>query len=122
MNTCDKYSKEYKLGGELLKVFTNEVYGALGEMGMFVETMPHMPNSLYLASKASADMIVRTYNEIFGMPVKITRCSNNYGSDQFPEKLISLMNNNCLKEKNLPVYGDGMHVRDWLNISDHCTS
>ena len=87
---------------------------------MFVETMPLMPNSPYSASKASADMIVRAYYETFGMPINITRCSNNYGPYQFPEKLIPLMINNCLNEKELPVYGDGMQIRDWLHVSDHC--
>lgn len=120
VNPNDKYCKEYKPGVKFLQVSTDEVYGALGETGMFVETMPLMPNSPYSASKASADMIVRAYNETFGMPVNITRCSNNYGSYQFPEKLIPLMINNCLKEKDLPVYGDGMQVRDWLHVSDHC--
>lgn len=122
VNPKDKYCKEYKPGVKFLQVSTDEVYGALGETGMFVETMPLMPNSPYSASKASADMIVRAYNETFGMPVNITRCSNNYGPYQFPEKLIPLMINNCLKEKDLPVYGDGMQVRDWLHVSDHCTA
>jgi dTDP-glucose 4,6-dehydratase len=118
----DKYCKEYKPGVKFLQVSTDEVYGALGETGMFVETMPLKPNSPYSASKASADMIVRAYNETFGMPVNITRCSNNYGPYQFPEKLIPLMINNCLKEKDLPIYGDGMQVRDWLHVSDHCSA
>ncbi len=122
INPKDKYCKEYKPGVKFLQVSTDEVYGALGETGMFVETMPLMPNSPYSASKASADMIVRAYNETFGMPVNITRCSNNYGPYQFPEKLIPLMINNCLKGKDLPVYGDGMQVRDWLHVSDHCTA
>ena len=122
VNPKDKYCKEYKLGVKFLQVSTDEVYGALGETGMFVETMPLMPNSPYSASKASADMIVRAYNETFGMPVNITRCSNNYGPYQFPEKLIPLMINNCLNEKDLPVYGDGMQVRDWLHVSDHCSA
>lgn len=122
VNPKDKYCKEYKQGVKFLQVSTDEVYGALGETGMFVETMPLMPNSPYSASKASADMIVRAYNETFGMPVNITRCSNNYGPYQFPEKLIPLMINNCLKEKDLPVYGDGMQVRDWLHVSDHCSA
>jgi len=122
VNPNDKYCKEYKQGVKFLQVSTDEVYGALGETGMFVETMPLMPNSPYSASKASADMIVRAYNETFGMPVNITRCSNNYGPYQFPEKLIPLMINNCLKEKDLPVYGDGMQVRDWLHVSDHCSA
>jgi len=122
VNPSDKYCKEYKPGVKFLQVSTDEVYGALGETGMFVETMPLIPNSPYSASKASADMIVRAYNETFGMPVNITRCSNNYGPYQFPEKLIPLMINNCLKEKDLPVYGDGMQVRDWLHVSDHCSA
>jgi dTDP-glucose 4,6-dehydratase len=116
----DKYCKEYKPGVKFLQVSTDEVYGALDATGMFVETMPLLPNSPYSASKASADMIVRAYHETFGMPINITRCSNNYGPYQFPEKLIPLMINNCLKEKDLPVYGDGMQVRDWLHVSDHC--
>jgi dTDP-glucose 4,6-dehydratase len=122
VNPKDKYCKEYRPGVKFLQVSTDEVYGALGETGMFVETMPLMPNSPYSASKASADMIVRAYNETFGMPVNITRCSNNYGPYQFPEKLIPLMINNCLNEKDLPVYGDGMQVRDWLHVSDHCSA
>ena len=122
VNPKDKYCKEYKPGVKFLQVSTDEVYGALGETGMFVETMPLMPYSPYSASIASADMIVRAYNETFGLPVNITRCSNNYGPYQFPEKLIPLMINNCLKEKDLPVYGDGMQVRDWLHVSDHCTA
>ena len=122
LNPKDKYCKEYKPGVKFIQVSTDEVYGALGETGMFVETMPLMPNSPYSASKASADMIVRAYNETFGIPVNITRCSNNYGPYQFPEKLIPLMINNCLKGKDLPVYGDGMQVRDWLHVSDHCSA
>jgi len=120
VNPDDKYSNEYKEGVKYLQVSTDEVYGALGETGMFVETMPLMPNSPYSASKASADMIVRAYSETFGMPVNITRCSNNYGAYQFPEKLIPLIINNCLNGKDLPVYGDGMQIRDWLHVSDHC--
>ncbi len=122
INPNDKYCKEYKEGVKFLQISTDEVYGALGETGMFVETMPLMPNSPYSASKASADMIVRAYHETFGMPINITRCSNNYGPYQFPEKLIPLMINNCLKEENLPVYGDGMQIRDWLHVSDHCVA
>jgi len=118
----DKYCREYKPGVKYLQISTDEVYGALGKTGMFVETMPLLPNSPYSASKASADMIIRAYHETFGIPVNITRCSNNYGPFQFPEKLIPLMINNCLKEKDLPVYGDGMQVRDWLHVADHCTA
>jgi dTDP-glucose 4,6-dehydratase len=122
VNPNDKYCKEYKTGVKFLQVSTDEVYGALGETGMFVETMPLMPNSPYSASKASADLIVRSYHETFGMPVNITRCSNNYGPYQFPEKLIPLMINNCLNDKDLPVYGDGMQIRDWLHVADHCSA
>jgi dTDP-glucose 4,6-dehydratase len=122
INADDKYCKEFKPGVKFLQVSTDEVYGALGETGMFVETMPLCPNSPYSASKASADMIVRAYHETFGMPVNITRCSNNYGPYQFPEKLIPLMINNCLNNKDLPVYGDGMQIRDWLHVADHCSA
>lgn len=120
INPEDKYCREYKSGVKFLQVSTDEVYGALGDTGLFIETMALMPNSPYSASKSSADLIVRAYNETFGMPVNITRCSNNYGPYQFPEKLIPLMINNCLKDKELPIYGDGMQVRDWLHVSDHC--
>lgn len=116
----DKYSREYKDGVRFHQVSTDEVYGALGKTGMFVETMPLSPNSPYSASKASADLVVRAYHETFGMPVTVTRCSNNYGPYQFPEKLIPLMINNCMKGKSLPVYGDGMQIRDWLHVKDHC--
>ena len=122
VNGNDKYSREYKAGVKFLQVSTDEVYGALGKTGMFVETMPLMPNSPYSASKASADLLVRAYHETFGLPVNITRCSNNYGPYQFPEKLIPLMINNCLHNKSLPVYGDGMQVRDWLHVKDHCSA
>ncbi len=116
----DKYNREYKDGVKYLQVSTDEVYGALGKTGMFTETTPLQPNSPYSASKASADMFVRAYHETFGMPVNITRCSNNYGPYQFPEKLIPLMLNNCLSAKPLPVYGDGLQIRDWLHVYDHC--
>jgi dTDP-glucose 4,6-dehydratase len=122
VNPDDKYCNEFLPGVKFLQVSTDEVYGALGATGMFVETMPLMPNSPYSATKASADMMVRAYNETFGLPVNITRCSNNYGPYQFPEKLIPLIINNCLKEKDLPVYGDGMQIRDWLHVSDHCAA
>jgi len=118
----DKYSREFREGVKYLQVSTDEVYGALGATGMFTETTPLAPNSPYSASKASADMIVRAYDKTYGMPVNITRCSNNYGPYQFPEKLIPLMINNCLAGKNLPVYGDGMQIRDWLYVEDHCAA
>ena len=116
----DKYSREFKEGVKYLQVSTDEVYGTLGKEGMFTETTPLAPNSPYSASKASADLMVRAYYETYGMPVNITRCSNNYGPYQFPEKLIPLMINNCLNDKSLPVYGDGMQIRDWLHVKDHC--
>jgi len=122
VNPEDKYCKSYKPGVKFLQISTDEVYGSLGETGAFVETMPLMPNSPYSASKASADMIARAYYETFGMPVNITRCGNNFGPHQFPEKLIPLMINNCLREKELPVYGDGMQIRDWIHVCDHCTA
>lgn len=122
INPQDKYSKEYKSGVKYLQVSTDEVYGALGKTGMFTETTPISPNSPYSASKASADMFVRAYYETYALPVNITRCSNNYGPYQFPEKLIPLMINNCKTGKKLPVYGDGMQIRDWLHVSDHCAA
>lgn len=103
-----------------VQVSTDEVYGSLGETGYFEETTPLAPNSPYSASKASADMFVRAYHETFGLNTSITRCSNNYGPYQFPEKLIPLMISNALEDKTLPVYGDGLNVRDWLYVEDHC--
>lgn len=121
-NPDDKYCNEYRTGVKFLQVSTDEVYGALGATGMFTEDMPLKPNSPYSASKASADMIVRAYHKTFGLPMNITRCSNNYGPYQFPEKLIPLMINNCINNKELPVYGDGMQIRDWLHVHDHCVA
>ncbi len=118
----DKYSREYKPGVRYLQVSTDEVYGALGREGMFTETTPLAPNSPYSTSKASADMVVRAYHETYGLPVNITRCSNNYGPYQFPEKLIPLMIHNARTDKPLPVYGDGMQIRDWLHVKDHCAA
>ena len=112
----------YREGVKYLQVSTDEVYGALGKTGMFTETTPISPNSPYSASKASADMVVRAYGQTFHLPVNITRCSNNYGPYQFPEKLIPLMIGNVLEGKPLPVYGDGMQVRDWLHVADHCSA
>ncbi|MFC6169207.1 dTDP-glucose 4,6-dehydratase [Loigolactobacillus jiayinensis] len=103
-----------------LQVSTDEVYGTLGAEGYFEETSPLQPNSPYSASKASADMIVRAYYETYGLNVNITRCSNNYGPYQFPEKLIPLMVSNGMEGKDLPIYGDGKNIRDWLYVTDHC--
>ena len=121
VNPDDKHCRLFKEGVKYLQVSTDEVYGTLGKEGMFTETTPLAPNSPYSASKTSADLVVRAYHETFGMPINITRCSNNYGPYQFPEKLIPLMINNCLNNKELPVYGDGMQIRDWLHVKDHCT-
>lgn len=118
----DKYSRVYRPGVRYLQVSTDEVYGALGKEGMFTETTPLSPNSPYSASKAGADLIVRAYHETYGLPVNITRCSNNYGPYQFPEKLIPLMIHNALEDKPLPVYGDGLQIRDWLHVKDHCAA
>lgn len=106
-----------------LQVSTDEVYGSLSlddPEALFCEDTPLNPHSPYSASKASADMFVKAYGDTFGLPVNITRCSNNYGPFQFPEKLIPLMINNALQHRELPVYGDGLNVRDWLYVEDHC--
>lgn len=105
-----------------VQVSTDEVYGSLGETGYFTEETPLDPNSPYSASKAGADMLVSAYHETFGMNVNITRCSNNYGPYHFPEKLIPLMVTNALEGKELPIYGDGKNVRDWLHVKDHCAA
>lgn len=110
----------FKEGKKFLQVSTDEVYGSLGEIGYFTETTPLDPHSPYSSSKAAADLIVKAYYDTYKMPVNITRCSNNYGPYQFPEKLIPLMTNNCLNKKPLPVYGDGLNVRDWIYVEDHC--
>ncbi len=103
-----------------LQVGTDEVYGSLGKTGYFYETTPIQPNSPYSASKASADLLVRAYYETYGLPVLNTRCSNNYGPYQYPEKLIPFFISKLLKNEKVPVYGDGLNVRDWLYVYDHC--
>ena len=103
-----------------LQVSTDEVYGSLGETGYFYETTPLQPNSPYSASKASADLLVRAYFKTYGLPVLNTRCSNNYGPYQYPEKLIPFFISRLLKGEKVPVYGDGLNVRDWLYVYDHC--
>lgn len=114
-------AKKYQIE-KYMQVSTDEVYGTLGASGYFTEETPLAPNSPYSASKASADMLVRAYHETFKLPVNITRCSNNYGPYQFPEKLIPLMIANALEDKELPVYGDGLQIRDWLHVQDHCSA
>lgn len=110
----------YKEGKKFVQVSTDEVYGSLGATGLFCETTPLDPHSPYSSSKASADLFVKAYFDTYKFPVNITRCSNNYGPYQFPEKLIPLMINNVLNHKPLPVYGDGLQIRDWLYVDDHC--
>ena len=103
-----------------LHISTDEVYGSLGESGAFTEETPLGPNSPYSASKAAADMMVRAYCNTYGLAGLVTRCSNNYGPYQFPEKLIPLMISNAVEDKEVPVYGDGLNVRDWIYVEDHC--
>ncbi|KKM09930.1 spore coat protein [Clostridiales bacterium PH28_bin88] len=105
---------------KFVQVSTDEVYGSLGATGYFTEETPINPNSPYSASKAGADLLVRAYYRTFGLPVNITRCSNNYGPYQFPEKLIPLFITNALEDQPLPLYGDGRNVRDWIHVEDHC--
>lgn len=105
---------------KFLQVSTDEVYGSLGPEGFFTETTPVNPSSPYSASKTASDHLVQAYGHTYGLSVNITRCSNNYGPYQFPEKLIPLMISNALENKALPVYGDGLNVRDWLHVKDHC--
>ncbi|MFC1835285.1 dTDP-glucose 4,6-dehydratase [Thermodesulfobacteriota bacterium] len=106
--------------GRFVQISTDEVYGSLGPEGVFTESNSMAPNSPYAASKASADLLVRSYHKTHGMDVVITRCSNNYGPYQFPEKLIPLMITNAMADADLPIYGDGLNVRDWIHVTDHC--
>ncbi|HOM61381.1 MAG TPA: dTDP-glucose 4,6-dehydratase [Anaerohalosphaeraceae bacterium] len=116
-----KIALEKKLE-RFVQISTDEVYGSLGPEGKFTESSPLRPNSPYSASKAAADMLVQSFGHSWGLRYNITRCSNNYGPYQFPEKMIPLMIHNALEDKPLPVYGDGLHVRDWLYVYDHCTA
>jgi dTDP-glucose 4,6-dehydratase len=105
---------------KFVHVSTDEVYGSLGDTGFFTEETPLAPNSPYAASKAASDLLVRSYVHTFHLPAIITRCSNNYGPYQFPEKLIPLFISNLLRDESVPVYGDGLNVRDWIHVRDHC--
>jgi len=122
--TCAKNAWEksgiWKEKVKFLQVSTDEVYGSLGVTGYFMETTPIDSHSPYSASKASSDLMVKAYFDTYKMPINITRCSNNYGPYQLPEKLVPLLINNCLQHKDLPVYGDGLNIRDWLYVEDHC--
>lgn len=113
----------YKENVRYIQISTDEVYGDLeNKLGYFTEKTPVAPNSPYAASKASGDMLVRSYYNTYHFPINITRCANNYGAYQFPEKLIPLMIINCFNEISMPVYGDGMQVRDWIHVKDHCAA
>lgn len=114
-------AKKYNIN-KYVQISTDEVYGSLGNEGYFTENTPLSPNSPYSASKASADLLVRAYYKTFGLNVNITRCSNNYGPYQFPEKLIPLIIYNAINGKKIPVYGDGLNIRDWLHVNDHCSA
>ena len=113
------YKEQYE-GSRFHHISTDEVYGTLGTIGLFSETTPYAPNSPYSASKASSDMIVRAYAETYGLNTVITNCSNNYGPKQHDEKLIPTIIRNALEGKNIPIYGDGKNIRDWLYVLDHC--
>jgi len=116
----DKYCCKYRDGVKFIQISTDEVYGSIEGRAKFNESTSLRPNNPYSASKASADLIARSYYKTYKMPVNITRCGNNYGPYQFPEKLIPLIINNCLKNKDLPIYGDGKQIRDWIYVLDHC--
>jgi dTDP-glucose 4,6-dehydratase len=114
-------AREFKVG-RFVQISTDEVYGSLGPAGAFTEETPLAPNSPYAASKAAADLLVRSYVHTFHLPALITRCSNNYGPYQYPEKLIPLFITNLLRDQPVPVYGDGLNVRDWIHVRDHCAA
>ena len=116
----DADKRTWKEGKKYLQVSTDEVYGALGAEGYFTESTPVNPHSPYSSSKAAADHFVKAFHDTYGLPMNITRCSNNYGPYQFPEKLIPLIINNAKHHRQLPVYGDGLQIRDWLYVFDHC--
>ena len=119
LNVAKNHWKDNFAGKRFYHISTDEVYGSLGADGLFTETTPYDPNSPYSASKASSDHFVRAYGETYGLPYIITNCSNNYGPNQFPEKLIPLFIHNIINNKALPVYGDGKYTRDWLFVEDH---
>ena len=122
LNAAKKLWKGNYEGKLFYQISTDEVYGALGDTGFFTEETPYAPNSPYSASKASANHFVRAYGETYQLPVIITNCSNNYGPNHFPEKLIPLFINNVIQKKPLPVYGDGLYTRDWLYVKDHAAA
>lgn len=125
LKTCNSFQKknDEKNIFKFVHISTDEVYGSLGPSDLpFQENNPYAPNSPYAASKAASDLIVRSYIKTFGFPAIITNCSNNYGPYQYPEKLIPLVINNCLENKPIPIYGNGLQIRDWLHVNDHCSA
>ena len=122
LNAAKKYWGNNSAGKRFYHISTDEVFGSLGNSGFFTEETSYAPNSPYSASKASSDHFVRAYGETYNLPVIITNCSNNYGPNHFPEKLIPLFINNIIEKKSLPVYGDGLYTRDWLFVKDHATA
>jgi dTDP-glucose 4,6-dehydratase len=125
LNTARKFwekKNSWRSGVKYIQISTDEVYGSLGKTGYFTETTPLNPHSPYSASKASADLLVYSFWNTYKMPINITRCSNNYGPYQFPEKLIPLAISNCIKQNKVPIYGDGLNIRDWLYVEDHCNA
>jgi len=120
LNISYDYWKSSNTNFKFIHISTDEVYGSLGKTGLFTEKSLYLPSSPYSASKASSDHLVMAWNKTFDFPAIITHCSNNYGPFQFPEKLIPLIITNCIDKKNLPIYGDGLNIRDWLYVKDHC--
>jgi dTDP-glucose 4,6-dehydratase len=117
----DNYNdRKFKDGVKFVQISTDEVYGSLGPKGKFTEETALAPNSPYSAAKAGADLVVRAYHETYGLPVNITRCSNNFGPHQYPEKMIPVIIKSILENKKIPIYGDGLQIRDWIYVKDHC--
>jgi dTDP-glucose 4,6-dehydratase len=122
LNLLHSFKATHQSGGLFYHISTDEVYGSLGETGLFTESSPYQPNSPYAASKASSDHFVRAYAETYKLPVLISNCSNNYGPNQFPEKFIPVCIEAIVKNKNIPIYGDGNYTRDWLYVADHAAA
>ena len=122
LNLLHSFKATHQSGGLFYHISTDEVYGTLGETGLFTETSPYQPNSPYAASKASSDHFVRAYAETYSLPVLISNCSNNYGPNQFPEKFIPVCIQSIVNNKNIPIYGDGNYTRDWLYVADHAAA
>lgn len=120
--SINQSANKYPIDVKFIQISTDEVYGSLSDSGFFTEETSLSPNSPYSASKASADLIVQAYHKTYGLPINITRCSNNYGPNQYPEKLIPLIIKNAKENRPIPIYGDGQQVRDWIHVFDHCNA